>query len=110
MFLCTVGSRILFFFKPELFPALHGENKINITPEIIAYRIFPIAAFFATSLILANTAYIYLSVAYVQMIKASIPVITMFIMFCFKLEDPTVCTFHDSLQSIISSAPLPRPP
>lgn len=89
MLICTIGSRLLLLVRPDLFPSLTGENKIAMTPEILAYRIFPIALFFATSLILANTAYIYLSVAYVQMIKASIPVITMFIMFCFKLEEPT---------------------
>lgn len=42
--------------------------------------------FFATSLILSNKSYIYLSVSYIQMLKAFTPVAVLIFSFCSGLE------------------------
>ena len=46
----------------------------GMTRDAYAKKIVPIAALFATSLWASNTAYVYLSVAFIQMLKALSPV------------------------------------
>jgi len=46
----------------------------GVTREVYARRVAPIAGLFAVSLWASNTAYVYLSVAYIQMLKALSPV------------------------------------
>ena len=51
-------------------------------------RFLPIAVFFAASLGLGNAAYLYITVAFVQMLKALTPVAVMLVAFAFGLERP----------------------
>jgi len=60
------------------------EGKVDI--EIIKKQIMPVALLFALSLVLSNKAYIYLSVSYIQMLKAFTPVAVLFLSFVFGLE------------------------
>ncbi|XP_020224679.1 probable sugar phosphate/phosphate translocator At3g14410 isoform X2 [Cajanus cajan] len=46
----------------------------GMTPEIYATSVVPIGAMFAMTLWLGNTAYLYISVAFAQMLKAIMPV------------------------------------
>eukprot|EP00879_Flechtneria_rotunda_P012008 GHRR01012542.1.p1 GENE.GHRR01012542.1~~GHRR01012542.1.p1 ORF type:complete len:259 (+),score=72.61 GHRR01012542.1:595-1371(+) len=52
-------------------------------------HIMPTGLFLALAMQLGNTAYLYLSVAFVQMLKAFTPVTTMLFAFTFKLEKPS---------------------
>eukprot|EP00249_Psilotum_nudum_P015528 c25375_g1_i4 orf=1000-2085(-) len=49
---------------------------VKMTIEIYATCVVPISAFFASSLWFGNTAYLYISVAFIQMLKALMPVAT----------------------------------
>ena len=56
-------------------------------------RFVPVGLCFAVSLSLGNAAYLYISVAFVQMLKASTPVATLVMSFCFGLERPSCRLF-----------------
>jgi len=51
-------------------------SPIKMTFEIYATCVIPISAFFASSLWFGNTAYLHISVAFIQMLKALMPVAT----------------------------------
>lgn len=51
--------------------------------------ILPIGLLFSASLILSNTAYLYLSVAYIQMLKAFTAVAILLISWAFRLQEPS---------------------
>lgn len=51
-------------------------TPVKMTFEIYATCVVPISAFFASSLWFGNTAYLYISVAFIQMLKALMPVAT----------------------------------
>ncbi|GAA0161057.1 secondary carrier transporter [Lithospermum erythrorhizon] len=51
-------------------------KPVNMTFEIYLSCVVPISAFFASSLWFGNTAYLFISVAFIQMLKALMPVAT----------------------------------
>ncbi|KAL6526454.1 hypothetical protein OROGR_015544 [Orobanche gracilis] len=51
-------------------------SPVNMTLGIYATCVVPISAFFASSLWFGNTAYLHISVAFIQMLKALMPVAT----------------------------------
>ncbi|KAK9124813.1 hypothetical protein Scep_013659 [Stephania cephalantha] len=51
-------------------------SPIKMTSEIYLTCVIPISAFFASSLWFGNTAYLHISVAFIQMLKALMPVAT----------------------------------
>ncbi|KAL1561409.1 putative sugar phosphate/phosphate translocator [Salvia divinorum] len=51
-------------------------SPVKMTFEIYATCVIPISAFFAASLWFGNTAYLFISVAFIQMLKALMPVAT----------------------------------
>ena len=55
----------------------------------IRMRFMPVAFFFAASLGLSNTAYLFITVAFIQMMKASMPVFVLLVSFILGLEKPT---------------------
>jgi hypothetical protein len=62
----TVISNILLFVRPGLMPAVRDGN---FTMKTYFVNICPIACLLALSLGLGNTAYLYISVSYIQMVK-----------------------------------------
>ena len=65
----TVGTRIL----QRTTSLLDGAKDIHLTKETFVRSILPIGLLFSGSLILSNTAYLYLSVPYIQMLKVCHP-------------------------------------
>ncbi|SPO03887.1 related to triose phosphate/3-phosphoglycerate/phosphate translocator [Cephalotrichum gorgonifer] len=53
---------------------LDGRHKLRMTPQVYARAIVPIGVTFSLSLICGNLTYLYLSVAFIQMLKATTPV------------------------------------
>lgn len=49
---------------------LDGRKNVKMTGRIYLRAIVPIGLFFSLSLICGNLAYLYLSVAFIQMLKA----------------------------------------
>lgn len=66
-------SGLVAFF---LIRVLKVVSPVKMTFEIYATCVIPISAFFAASLWFGNTAYLFISVAFIQMLKALMPVAT----------------------------------
>jgi hypothetical protein len=64
----AIGTRIL----QRTTNLLDGAKEVNMTKDMFIRSILPIGILFSGSLILSNSAYLYLSVAYIQMLKASV--------------------------------------
>eukprot|EP00602_Paraphysomonas_sp_CaronLab_P001357 CAMPEP_0185024466 /NCGR_PEP_ID=MMETSP1103-20130426/7558_1 /TAXON_ID=36769 /ORGANISM="Paraphysomonas bandaiensis, Strain Caron Lab Isolate" /LENGTH=295 /DNA_ID=CAMNT_0027557445 /DNA_START=124 /DNA_END=1011 /DNA_ORIENTATION=+ len=82
MVLATVMTQLL-SRTTNLLPAV-AEKKVDTT--VLQTQIFPVSLFFAVSLVLSNKAYIYLSVSYIQMLKAFTPVAVLIFSFLMGLE------------------------
>ncbi|KAJ1434271.1 Sugar phosphate transporter domain [Sesbania bispinosa] len=67
-----VFSSVVCFVLTKILKVLKVEE--GMTPEIYATSVVPIGAMFAMTLWLGNTAYLYISVAFAQMLKAIMPV------------------------------------
>ncbi len=78
----TVGTRVLARYTHML----DGLANVEMTNERWVRNILPIGLLFSASLALSNYAYLYLSVAYIQMIKAFMPVATLFMSVAFGLR------------------------
>jgi len=72
----TICTQLLYFFTPLLRSA--KEGKIS-SWGVYWYRVFPLALFFSLGLVLGNSAYKYLSVSYIQMMKSSLPIPTLIV-------------------------------
>lgn len=68
---------------------LPGVKESKIGPAELKTKILPVAFFFAVSLVLSNKAYIFLSVSYIQMLKACTPVAVLIFSFVAGLENPS---------------------
>ncbi|KMT19292.1 hypothetical protein BVRB_1g012980 [Beta vulgaris subsp. vulgaris] len=66
-------SGLVSFFLVRVFKVV---TPVKMTFEIYATCVIPISAFFASSLWFGNTAYLHISVAFIQMLKALMPVAT----------------------------------
>ncbi|CAL6273487.1 unnamed protein product [Bathycoccus prasinos] len=62
------------------------KGQTQITARWYATHILPIGIFAALSLGFGNYVYLYLSVSFIQMLKACVPAVTLFVMFCAGLE------------------------
>jgi drug/metabolite transporter (DMT)-like permease len=69
---------------------LTGVKEKKITRSLFYRRVLPIAFLFSISLVLANTAYQYISLGYIQMIKAITPVPLLLLYFATGKETPSV--------------------
>eukprot|EP00438_Fugacium_kawagutii_P005710 Skav208064 [mRNA] locus=scaffold936:63011:77170:- [translate_table: standard] len=80
-FFCSLFSLLLLWCQPKLFPALTDpEKKVTLSVSFYTHSILPISLCFAVSLVLSNMAYMYCTVAFLQMIKQGCLVILMYIM------------------------------
>jgi len=80
----AAGTRIL----QRTTRLLDGAKDIHLTKDMFMRSILPIGLLFSGSLILSNTAYLYLSVAYIQMLKAFTPVAILLISWCSRIQEP----------------------
>lgn len=80
----AIGTRIL----QRTTNLLDGTKDIKMNREMFLKSILPIGILFSGSLILSNTAYLYLSVAYIQMLKVGVMAY-----FCGIISD-TFLGFH----------------
>jgi hypothetical protein len=65
LFFAAIGTRIL----QRTTHLLDGTKDVRMDKTTFITRILPIGILFSGSLILSNTAYLYLSVSYIQMLK-----------------------------------------
>jgi len=80
----AIGTRIL----QRTTNLLDGAKEVHMTQAMFLRSILPIGLLFSGSLILSNTAYLYLSVPYIQMLKAFTPVAILLISWTFRIQEP----------------------
>jgi hypothetical protein len=69
---------------------LDGVKDVPMTKDMFMRSILPIGVLFSASLITSNSAYLYLSVAYIQMLKAFVPVAILLISWTFRIKEPNM--------------------
>jgi len=90
----AIGTRVL----KRTTNLLDGTKDVNMNKDMFLRSILPISVLFSGSLILSNSAYLYLSVAYIQMLKAFNAVAVLLISWTFRIAEPNrklgfiVCT------------------
>lgn len=77
-------SAIAAYFCCRVLHIVPAEKTVDM--RTFTLRMLPVGFFMALTLVCGNTVYMYLSVAFIQMLKAFTPVITMLGLFVFSLE------------------------
>jgi drug/metabolite transporter (DMT)-like permease len=66
-----------------------GAKDVNMSKDLFLRSILPIGVLFSASLIFSNTAYLYLSVSYIQMLKAFVPVAILLVSWAARIKEPS---------------------
>ncbi|KAJ7683007.1 TPT-domain-containing protein [Mycena rosella] len=82
--LATIGTRVL----QRTTNLLDGTKDIKMNKDMYIRSILPIGLLFSGSLILSNSAYLYLSISYIQMLKAFNAVAVLLISWAFRITEP----------------------
>ena len=80
----------LFSFVPSEWNLFQSAREGKVTRQIFLTALVPLACFFAGGLTLGNSAYRYLSVAYIQMLKSLSPVCILIVSFLIGKEKPSI--------------------
>ncbi|KAG8908401.1 hypothetical protein FRB99_006606 [Tulasnella sp. 403] len=80
----AIGTRVL----QRTTNLLDGVRDVHMTKEVFVRSILPVGVLFSGSLILSNKAYLHLTVAFIQMLKAFVPVAILLISFAFRIQEP----------------------
>ncbi|KAH8665416.1 triose-phosphate transporter family-domain-containing protein [Ilyonectria robusta] len=84
MVFATITTQIMARFTKTL----DSRHKVPMTPTIYGQSIVPIGILFSFSLICGNMAYLYLSVSFIQMLKATNAVATLLATWAFRIVPP----------------------
>ncbi|KAL8646984.1 MAG: hypothetical protein Q9226_006625, partial [Calogaya cf. arnoldii] len=69
---------------------LDGRHRMQMTPKLYMYTIVPIGVFYSLSLVCSNEVYLYLNVAFIQMLKGTAPVAVLIALSSLGLESPNI--------------------
>ncbi|KAH0431717.1 DUF250 domain membrane protein [Colletotrichum camelliae] len=72
---------------------LDGRKSVKMTGRVYMRAIVPIGVFFSLSLICGNLTYLYLSVAFIQMLKATTPVAVLLSGWALGVSQPNLKVF-----------------
>jgi hypothetical protein len=72
---------------------LDGRKTVKMTGRVYLRAVVPIGVFFSLSLICGNLAYLYLSVAFIQMLKATTPVAVLISGWLLGVSQPNLKQF-----------------
>ncbi|KAL1883078.1 hypothetical protein VTK73DRAFT_10004 [Phialemonium thermophilum] len=72
---------------------LDGRKTVKMTGRVYLRAIVPIGFFFSLSLICGNLTYLYLSVAFIQMLKATMPVAVLISSWSLGVSQPNLKVF-----------------
>ncbi|RDA92338.1 hypothetical protein CP533_4385 [Ophiocordyceps camponoti-saundersi (nom. inval.)] len=76
---------------------LDTRHKISMTPRLYLRTICPIGLFYSGSLVCSNLVYLYLSVAFIQMLKSAAPVAVLFASWAWGVANPNLATLANVL-------------
>ncbi|KAI1375176.1 TPT-domain-containing protein [Hypoxylon crocopeplum] len=68
---------------------LDGRHKIKMTPRLYMRAVVPIGLLYSGSMVSSTLVYLYLSVPFIQMLKAAAPVVTLLVGWLWGVELPT---------------------
>ncbi|KNC84842.1 hypothetical protein SARC_02953 [Sphaeroforma arctica JP610] len=88
IFLCSLGQLCSYIGATVFIRMGWATQNAHLTPMDYVKQILPIGLMSAGTLACGNAAYMYLSVSFIQMLKAGTPAITMFCLFVFGMEKP----------------------
>lgn len=71
-------------------PSLLNVKAVRMTGRIYLRNVVPIGILYSGSLVCSNLVYLYLSVAYIQMLKAGAPVAVLFISWLWGVQNPSL--------------------
>ncbi|KAL1642269.1 hypothetical protein SLS58_005609 [Diplodia intermedia] len=80
---------------------LDSRHKVPMTREVYMRAIMPIAVFNSLSLICGNVAYLYLSVSFIQMLKATNAVITLLVTWALGQAQPNITKLYQVVFIVI---------
>ncbi|KAG1678600.1 hypothetical protein FOA52_012607 [Chlamydomonas sp. UWO 241] len=82
-----LGSGVLSFLCCHVFGIVKCEAPISLNFWVT--RLLPVGMCMALTLWCGNEVYLHLTVAFIQMLKAFVPVMVMIMLFAARIEDPT---------------------
>ncbi|KAK5116928.1 hypothetical protein LTR62_006649 [Meristemomyces frigidus] len=71
---------------------LDSRKKVPMTGRIYLNKIMPIGVMFSLSLICGNLTYLYLSVSFIQMLKATMPIAVLLTSWTLRVSEPSLKT------------------
>ncbi|KAK0723183.1 triose-phosphate transporter [Lasiosphaeria miniovina] len=80
---------------------LDGRKSVKMTGRVYLRAIVPIGFFFSLSLICGNLTYLYLSVAFIQMLKATTPVAVLIASWSLGVSTPNYKVFLNVLVIVV---------
>jgi hypothetical protein len=80
-------------FMARFTTVLDGRKKVKMTGRVYMRAVVPIGIFFSLSLICGNITYLYLSVAFIQMLKATTPVAVLLSGWALGVSKPNLKQF-----------------
>ena len=72
---------------------LDGRKKVQMTGRVYLRAIVPIGLLYSASLVCSNMVYLYLSVAFIQMLKSAAPVAVLLTAWVWGVEKPSMNRF-----------------
>ncbi|KAK2048506.1 triose-phosphate transporter [Colletotrichum somersetense] len=76
---------------------LDGRHKVKMTGRVYLRAVVPIGLLYSGSLVCSNLVYLYLSVSFIQMLKAGAPVAVLFTSWVWGVADPSMKTLYNIL-------------
>ncbi|OBR11783.1 triose-phosphate transporter [Colletotrichum higginsianum IMI 349063] len=76
---------------------LDGRHKVKMTGRVYLRAVVPIGLLYSGSLVCSNLVYLYLSVSFIQMLKAGAPVAVLFASWIWGVAEPSMATFYNIL-------------
>ncbi|KAK3899928.1 triose-phosphate transporter family-domain-containing protein [Staphylotrichum tortipilum] len=89
----TVATQIL----ARTTKLLDGRKNVKMTGRTYLRAIVPIGLLYSASLVCSNMVYLYLSVAFIQMLKAAAPVAVLLTSWAWGVEEPSLKRFLNIL-------------
>ncbi|KAH6675299.1 triose-phosphate transporter [Plectosphaerella plurivora] len=93
MLFATVATQIL----AKTTSVLDSRRDVKMTGRLYLRAVVPIGVAYSGSLVCSNLVYMYLSVAFIQMLKAASPVAVLFCSWAWGVADPSMNTFLNIL-------------
>ncbi|CAD7700494.1 unnamed protein product [Ostreobium quekettii] len=99
-----VFSSLASFLCCRVFRVVSMKASGMVTMTFYLQRILPVGLFMAATLLFGNMVYFYLTVSFIQMLKAFTPVITMVFLFAARLETPSRRMIYSVLLVAVGTA------